>query len=264
MAQDIHPTAVIAPTARLADDVRVGAYCVIGGEVTIGSSTILHSHVVVGGHTTIGSNNEIYPFAALGGTPQHTNYKGGESFLEIGNNNIIREQVTINTGMVEGVMTTQIGNNNHLYIGSHIAHDCVVGDGVIIANAVKLGGHVEIGDSVYLGGGVAVAPFVRIGKHAMIPGLTGVIADIIPFGRMPAMGLRICGINSIGMERRGFSKKQISTVYKAYKMLFMGEGLFKDRLETVRETYGGDDTVGSIIAFIDEGGDRPLCHPEAS
>ena len=262
MSAMIHPTAIIAEGASIADDTSIGPYCVIGPNVSIGSGCVLHSHVVIDGHTSLGSGNEIYSFAVLGKAPQHTRYEGEKSTLEIGDNNIIRENVTMHPGTAVGNMKTVVGNNNAFFVACHIAHDCILGDNIIITNDAMLGGHVEIDDFAYIGGNSAIKQFVRIGKHAMVAGMTGVTADIIPFGSVFGSKALLVGLNLVGLRRRGFSRDQVSELRKAYRLMFAPEGTFSERLDEVRGIYGENEEVTSILTFIEDGGDKPLCHPE--
>ena len=262
MGTAIHPTAVIADGAEIGDGVEIGPYCVVGEHVKLGKGCKLRSHVVIDGHTDIGANNDIFPFAALGLPPQHTQYKGEASTLEIGDNNIIRENATMHPGTAVGSMKTVVGNDNMFLAGSHVAHDCVIGNNVIIINDSMLGGHTEIGDFVYIGGNSAIKQYSRIGKHAMVGGMTGVAADVIPFGMVFGQKAVLTGLNLVGMRRRGFDRDQIGTLRKAYRMLFAPEGKFSERFDEVRELYGKDAEVAAVLDFIEAGGDRPLCRPE--
>ncbi|MGC6485811.1 MAG: acyl-ACP--UDP-N-acetylglucosamine O-acyltransferase [Candidatus Puniceispirillales bacterium] len=262
MADLIHPTAIIEDGARIAGDVRIGPYCVIGSKVNLGEGTILHSHVVIDGNTRIGRNNEIHPFAVLGKKPQHTQYKGEDSVLEIGDGNTIRENVTMHPGTAIDNMITKVGDNNLFFVGCHIAHDCVLGDNIIVTNDAMLGGHVHIGDYAYIGGNSAIKQYVRIGGHAMISGMTGVTADVIPFGSVFGPRAVMTGLNLVGMKRRGFSRDQITTLRRAYRLLFANEGTFSERLDEVSNLYGHEEEVAKILKFITDGGDKPLCHPD--
>ena len=262
MGKAIHPTAVVEDGASIDSDVEIGPYCVIGGNVELGKGCKLHSHVVVSGHTRLGAGNEVFPFAALGLPPQHTQYKGEDSILELGDNNIIRENVTMHPGTAVGAMKTVVGSDNMFLAASHVAHDCVIGNNIIITNDSMLGGHVSIEDYVYIGGNSAIKQYIRIGKHAMVSGMTGVTADVIPFGTVFGPRAALTGLNLVGMRRRGIGREQIGILRKAYRMLFAPEGTFGERLEEVRELYGGDQEVAAILTFIDNGGDRPLCQPE--
>ena len=195
MQTTIHPTALVSETAALGQNVTIGAYCVIGDKVTLGDNVTLHSHVVIDGNTKLGQGSEVFSFASLGLAPQHTHYEGEDSELIIGRNNVIREYVTFHPGTAVGNMRTVIGDNNLFYVGSHIAHDCIVGSHVILANGVNVGGHVEVGDYAYFGGNSAIHPFVRIGSHSIIGGGTAVTADVIPFGLASGPRAALHGLN---------------------------------------------------------------------
>ena len=262
MSSLIHPTAIIADGAKIGAHVAIGPYSVIGENVVIGDHCTLHSHVVIDGHTTLGQNNEIYPFAVIGKAPQHTKFHGEASTLVIGDRNVIREHVTMHPGTEVGTMTTVVGDDNMFFVGCHVAHDCIVGNSTIITNDAMLGGHVEIGDFAYVGGNSAIKQFVRIGQYAMVGGMTGVTADVIPFGNVFGPKAALVGLNLIGLKRRGFGKDEISAIRRAYRMLFADEGTFSERLVEVEQDYGDIDLVASVLRFIKEGGDNPLCHPE--
>lgn len=260
MATSIHPTAIVANGAQLGVDVTIGAFSVIGGQVTIGDNTYLHSSVVIDGRTSLGSNNQVFPFTCLGTPPQHVKYEGEESTLTIGNNNLIREHVTMHKGAKVGAMHTEIGSNNMFMVGSHVAHDCILGDHILMANNAILGGHVEVGDNVYIGGGTAVQQFVRIGHSTIIGGKSAVIEDVIPFARAVGNRCRLVGINVIGLRRQGFSKTRIADLRAAWHLLFKDKdsGTFKERLAEVKTRYGGHADVKEIIAFIDAKGKQPI------
>ena len=262
MSDLIHPTAIIADGAEIAADVKIGPYCVIGGDVSIGAGSTLHSHVVIDGVTRIGEANEIYPFAVLGKPPQHIQYKGEKSVLEIGNRNTIRENVTMHPGTSVDNMITKVGDDNLFFVGCHIAHDCILGNNIIITNDAMLGGHVHISDFAYIGGNSAIKQFVRIGKHAMVAGMTGVTADVIPFGSVFGPRAAMTGLNLVGMKRRGFSREQITNLRRAYRLLFANEGTFNERFDEVGNLYGHEEEVAGILEFIRAGGDKPLCHPD--
>jgi len=253
----IDPTARIAPGAVIGPDVEIGPFCVVGPHVTLDAGVRLVSHVNVTGHTTIGARTVVYPFASLGTPPQSLGYKGEPTRLEVGTDNDIREHVTMNTGTAADRGVTTVGNSCFFMVGSHVAHDCVVGNKVIFANNVLLGGHSQIGDNVVFGGGVAVRQFVRIGEGAMIVGLSGVRADVIPFGMAHGPLADLVGLNVVGMRRRGLSKSDVHRVRSAYQDLFFGEGEFRARLEKVAADYAGDALVVRIIEFI-RAGKRPL------
>lgn len=262
---DIHPTALVDPKAQVGDGVSIGPYCIVGAQVVLGDSVELKSHVVVDGRTTIGKTTQIFPFASIGMQPQDLKYKGEPSTLEIGEECIIREHVTVNPGTEGGGMVTRVGSRVLLAIGAHVAHDCLLGDNCLIMNNVLLGGHVSIGDFAVLGGGSAVHQFARIGKHAMIGGLSGVENDVIPYGTVMGNRARLEGLNILGMKRRGFTRDDIHAVRNTYKMLFLGEdGVMADRLQAVRETYGSSSAVQDILQFIEAQSSRSLCRPSAT
>lgn len=259
----IHPTAIVEPGARIAESATIGPYCTVGPDVNIGERVELKSHVVLDGRTTIGEGTQIFPFASVGVRPQDLKYKGEPSELIIGRNTIIREHVTINLGTEGGGMVTRIGDNVLLAIGSHVAHDCDIGDNCLVMNHVLLGGHVSVGAYAVLGGGSAVHQFVRIGKHAMIGGLSGVENDVIPYGTVMGNRARLEGLNIIGVKRRGFSREDIHALRNAYKMLFGsgGEGVMADRIAQVAEAFPDSAPVQDIIAFIRADSSRAICQP---
>lgn len=261
---NIHPTAVIAKSAKLAKSVKVGPYCVIDGEVEIGDGTELLSHVVISGRTTIGKNNKIFPFASLGHAPQDLKYKGEKSELTIGDNNVIREHVTMNPGTEGGGMLTSVGNNCLFMTASHVAHDCRIGNHVILANNATLGGHVEIGDYCIIGGLAAVHQFVRIGSGAIIGGMSGVEHDVIPFGSVVGERANLAGLNLVGLKRRGFERDAIHGLRNAYKMLFEDEsGTLAERAQKVRAEFSSNAEVMAMLAFMEDKGSRSLCMPKA-
>lgn len=257
----IHPTAIVAPGARLADDVVVGPYCVIGEHVVLERGVSLKSHVVIDGRTTIGERTRIFPFASIGHETQDLKYKGEPSSLEIGHDNTIREYVTINPGTEGGGMVTRIGNHCLLMVGAHVAHDCQIGDHVILVNNGTLGGHVVMEDYAILGGLSAVHQFCRIGRHAMIGGMSGVERDVIPYGLVMGDRARLNGLNIIGMQRRGFSREAIQGLRSAYQLLFFADGTLTDRVNEAADKFGGIGPVDDIIAFIRADSTRAICQP---
>jgi len=253
----IDPTARIEPGAVIGHDASIGPYCVIGPHVEMGDGCKLLAHVHVAGHTTIGPRTVIYPFASLGTPPQSVKYRGGPTRLVIGAECEIREGVTVNTGTEDDRGITEVGDRCCLMVGSHIGHDCKVGNDVIFANNVVLGGHVTIGDFAVFGGQAAVRQFVRIGEGAMVVGLSGVRADVIPFGLVQGPLADLIGLNVVGMRRRGSSKADIHRLRQAYEAMFFGAGTFRERLDHVAAQSGADPLVGKVIAFI-RAGSRPL------
>ena len=259
---EIHPTAVIGPSVRLADSCRIGPFCVLDGEVELADGVVLESHVVLQGHTSVGANTQIFPFASIGHRPQDLKYNNEASRLEIGKDNVIREYVTMNPGTGGGGMITRIGDRCLFMIGAHVAHDCQIGNGVIMANNATLAGHVTVGDFAVIGGLSAVHQFVRIGRNAMIGGMSGVENDVIPYGM--AFGERAClqGINIVGLKRSGIDRERIRAVLQAYEILFFGEGTQADRAGKVAQSFGEHDQVGQILAFVESQSSRALLRPK--
>ena len=253
----IDPSARIAAGAHIGKDVLIGPYCTIGANVTVGDGCRLVAHVNLTGHTTVGARTVIHPFTSLGSPPQSFSYRGGPTRLVIGNECDIREYVTMSTGTEDGGGVTEVGDRCFFMVGSHVGHDCKVGSHVVFANNTALGGHVTIGDHVVFGGGVAVRQFVRIGEGAMIVGLSGVRADVIPFGMAHGPLADLVGLNVIGMRRRGLAKADIHRVRQAYHELFFGVGEFRARIDRVAASYASDENVGKIVEFI-RAGKRPL------
>lgn len=262
MSIQVHPSAIVDPKAELAEGVVVGPFCTVGPGVKLGARTRLISHVVVDGRTSLGEDNVVYPFAMLGGPPQHTAYKGEDTQLIIGDRNLIREHATMNTGTAGGGGVTRVGSDGFYMIESHVGHDCVLGDQVILTKQATLGGHCEIADFVIVGGLAAVHQRTRVGRHAMIGGLAAVVKDVIPYGSVWGNHAHLEGLNLLGLKRRGFSRESINTMRAAYRMLFADEGTFQERLDDTVETYSDSPEVMEIIDFIRADASRPLCLPE--
>jgi len=258
---NIHPTALVASEANLADDVEIGAYCTIGPHVTLKSGVRLRSHVVIEGDTEVGEGCEVYPFAVLGAAPQHSAYKGERTRLVIGRRNLIREHVTMHAGSSVGRGITSVGSDGLFYVGAHVAHDCQVGDHVVMTNAATIGGHVRVADHVIMGGLSAVQQYSRIGRHAFIGGLAAVNSDVIPFGSVWGNHAHLEGLNLVGLKRRGFSRDQINTMRAAYRMLFADEGTFQERLEDTSSAFAHSPEVMEIVSFIREDPGRSLTMP---
>ena len=258
----IHPTALVAPGAKIGADVEIGPYCVVGAKVELGDGVKLIAQVNVDGRTTIGARTVAYPFASLGQPPQSLAYKGEENALVIGADNIIREYVTMNPGTAKGRLETRVGSNCFFMAHSHVAHDCVLGSHIVMANNVMIAGHVEIGDHVWFGGGSAVHQWSRIGQHAFVGGLSGLEGDLIPYGWIFGNRAQLLGLNLVGLKRRGFSRDVIHELRNAYRLLFAQEGTFQERLDDVAQTYAKQPEVMEIVNFIRAGGNRPLCMPE--
>ena len=247
----IHKSSVINSKAKISDRAKIGPYCCIGAEVTIEEDVELVSNVHIEGNTRIGKGTKIFPFASIGTQPQDLKFKNEKNSLEIGENNMIREYVTINPGTAGGGSKTSIGNNCLFMISSHVAHDCKIGNNVIIANNVPLGGHVTIEDSVVIGGNSAVQQFTRIGRLAMIGGMTGVLKDVIPFGLSFGNRNYLQGINLIGLRRKKYNNKMIMELDQAYKKIFASENL-RENLEKINGEYKGNELVEEVTKFIEK------------
>ena len=256
----IHKTVLIDTKAKISSNVTIGAYSVIGPNVEIDENTIVHSHVNITGHTKIGKENKIYPFTSIGNDPQDLKYNGEETRLIIGDKNTIREYVTISPGTVGGGCKTQIGNNCLFMISSHVAHDCLVGNNVVIANNVPLGGHAIIEDNVVIGGNSAVQQFTRIGKMAMIGGMTGVLHDVIPYGLSTGNRNSLQGLNLIGLRRSNFENKEILTLSEAYKEIFATKNL-TENIGKLNSSFQKNPLVNDVIEFITKDKKRPICTP---
>jgi UDP-N-acetylglucosamine acyltransferase len=261
----IHPTAQVAPGAEVAADAEVGPYCVVGAGVKLGAGVRLRSHVVIEGQTEIGPGCDIYPFAMLGGPPQHAAYKEGDPCrLVIGARNLIREQVTMHGGSTVGRGVTTVGDDCTFYVGAHVGHDCAVGDHVTLTNCATLGGHVQVEDYVIMGGLSAVQQRSRVGRYAFIGGLAAVNSDVIPFGMVWGNHARLEGLNLVGLKRRGFSRQQINTLRAAFRAMFdSDDGTFRSRVDAVAEAYSHSPQVTEMVAFIRAEPARPLVLPGA-
>ena len=245
----IHPTAIVAAGAQVSPDATIGPGCTVGPGVVIGPGANLISHVVVDGATTIGAGAVLYPFCTVGLAPQDLKYKGEPTRCEVGPRTQIREHCTIHRGTVTGTGVTRVGADCLLMAVVHVAHDCTLGDGVIIANNVVMGGHVEIGDGAVIGGAAALHQFVRIGRAAMVGGVSGVEADVVPFGSVIGNRARLAGLNVIGLRRRGVDKARLHTIRAAFRQLFGGAGVFAQRLAAVRDQYGDEPIVAEMLEF---------------
>jgi len=255
----IDKTAIIDSKAKLNTNVQIGPFCVIGPNVEIEENTIIQSHVNISGNVRIGKGNKIYPFVSIN-DPQDLKYNGEPTNLIIGDNNIIREYVTINPGTLSGGGKTVIGNNCLFMISSHIAHDCHVGNNVIIANNVPLGGHAIIEDNVVIGGNSAVQQFTRIGRLAMIGGMTGVLKDVIPFGLSVGNRNHLQGLNLIGLRRKNYENKKIMDLDSAYKAIFLSKNLHEN-LDKIKDKFKENKLVEEVVNFISKDKKRPICLP---
>ena len=255
-----HKTCIIDKNAKISKTATIGPYSIIGPKVEIGDQVEIYSHVNIDGNTKIGPGTKIFPFASIGTQPQDLKYQGEKNSLLIGKNNIIREYVTINPGTKGGGGITKIGNNCLFMISSHIAHDCKIGNNVVIANNVPLGGHVTIEDSVVIGGNSAVQQLTRIGRLAMIGGMTGVLNDVIPFGLSFGNRNYLKGLNLIGLRRSKYKNKTIMELSKAYEKIFSSKNLHEN-LSKINGEYKENKLVQEVTKFISKDKKRPVCSP---
>lgn len=256
----IHKSAIIGKGAKIGTNVAIGPYCIIGEKVIIGDNVEIKSHVVIEGRVTIGEGTIIYPFASLC-YPQTLKYRGEDSEIIIGKNNTIREYVTIQHGTQDGVMRTVIGDNCLFMVGVHIAHNCLIGNNVVFANYVSLAGHVEVGDFAILGGLSAVHQFVRVGPHTMVGGVSAVVRDLIPYGLATSDRAHLEGLNLVGMNRRGFDRRQSLEASRVIKEIFSEdtEHIFKKRIVAAQEKYPANKVLQEILEFILADTNRSFC-----
>lgn len=257
----IHPTAIVEDGAKIGSGVKIGPYSIVGREAELGDEVELISHAVVAGRTRIGARTRIFPFASIGHQPQDLKFHGEASTLQVGEECIIREGVTMNPGTEGGGMTTVVGNRCAFLANSHVGHDCQVGDNVILSNNVMLAGHVTVGDYVIVGGGAAVIQFARVGNHAFLGGMSGLEHDLIPYGMALGNRAYLSGLNIVGLQRRGFSRADIHDLRRAYRLMFAAEGTMAERVSDVSEEFSDHPIVVEIVEFIREGGKRSLCTP---
>ena len=257
----IHSSSVIDKNAKISKKAKIGPFCYIGPNVKISEDVELISNIHIEGDTSIGKGTKIFPFASIGTQPQDLKFDNEKNSLSIGENNTIREYVTINPGTKGGGSKTEIGNNCLFMISSHVAHDCKIGNNVIIANNVPLGGHVTIEDSVVIGGNSAVQQFTRIGRLAMIGGMTGVLKDVIPFGLSIGNRNYLQGLNLIGLRRKKYDNKKIIGLDKAYKDIFDSKNLYEN-LSKINGEYKDNELVLEVIKFIEKDKKRPICTPK--
>ena len=256
----IHKTAIIDPKAKISSNVKVGPYSIIGPGVEIDEEVIIQSHVTITGLTKIGKKNIFYPMSSIGSDPQDLKYNGEKTSLIIGSGNTIREHVTINTGTIQGGGITKVGNNNLIMIGAHIAHDCIVGNNIVMANDSAIAGHAIIDDFVIIGAKCGIQQFVRIGKLAMIGGMTGVSRDVIPYGVSTGNRNFLNGINIVGLRRSKTQNKDIIILTEAYKEIFKTESL-NNNLNNLKNEYKDNYLVEDVIKFINKDKKRPICTP---
>ena len=260
MTIKIHPTAIIDPKAKIGKNIEIGAFSIIGPKVKIGDNNIIKSNVIITGDTKIGDNNVFFPFAVIGEDPQDLKYQCEESQIIIGNNNKIREYVTIHPGTKDDNLITKIGNDCLFMISSHIAHDCLIGDNVIMANNATLAGHVHVGDHAVIGGLSAIHQFVKIGRFAMIGGMSGVEHNVLPFTTVMGERAKLSGLNLIGLKRGKIDRDSINAVRKFYKDLFQNDN-FNKNLDSALEELGQDPLIEEMNQFIRKKGKRGICKP---
>ncbi|MGL4393517.1 MAG: acyl-ACP--UDP-N-acetylglucosamine O-acyltransferase [Fusobacteriaceae bacterium] len=246
---EIHSTAIIEEGAIISEGVKIGPYCIVGKDVKLGKNTVLQSHIVIEGITEIGENNLIYSFASIGKASQDLKYKGEPTKTIIGNNNTIREFVTIHRGTTHRFETV-VGDNNLLMSYAHVAHDVIVGDNCIFSNNATLGGHVVVEDGAIVGGLTPVHQFSRVGAYSMTGGACAITQDICPFMLAHGTPARIFGVNTVGLARKGFSEEQISNIKKAHKIIFRSKLPMKDILKYLKEDFGDDENIKHIHDFI--------------
>lgn len=259
--QEIHPTAIVEDGAQLGDGVEIGPFCIVGSDVVLHDRVRLVSHATIAGYTQIGEDCVIYPNAALGHPPQDFKFQGEKTTLTIGKRNIIRECVTMHPGTAFGGGKTIVGDDGYFMVNAHIAHDCVIGDRVVFANATALGGSTHVGDHVILGAFAGVHQNSRIGRHAFVGGKAKVVADVIPYGSVNGHDAALVGLNVIGLKRRGMPRETLRDLRAAYRLLFAREGTFQERVEDVSRLYSENEVVMEIIEFIRFDSKRSLCMP---
>ncbi|MFY9952124.1 acyl-ACP--UDP-N-acetylglucosamine O-acyltransferase [Bradyrhizobium sp.] len=257
----IDPAARVEDGAVIGEGTTIGPYCIIGPNVVIGAHCKLIAHVHITAQTTIGDGCTIYPFVSLGTPPQSLNYRGELTRLQIGARCTLRESVTMNAGTAGGGGITRVGERGYFMNGSHVGHDCQVGNDVIFATSATLGGHCEIGDFAFIGGLSAVHQFTRVGPQVMVGGVCGVRGDVIPFGLVNGQYATLEGLNIVGMRRRKFTKARLLTVRAFYKKLFHGPGIFAERLIKVQPLASQDPAIAEILEFIRDAKHRALCLP---
>ena len=258
-----HHTSIVSEKAELGSNVTVGPYCIINENVKIGNNVNLKAHIYIDGNTIIGENCTFFPFCSIGTSPQDLKYKGEKSILKIGNNNIFREYVTVNPGTEGGGLETVIGDNCLFMINAHVAHDCKIGNNVIMVNNASIAGHVILEDYAIMGALSGAHQFCRIGKHSMIGGLSGVDSDVIPYGTVTGNRAYLSGLNIIGLKRRGFTKDTIQNLRKAYGLLFSSqEGTFADRVKEVSEEFVNNEPIQEIVNFLKSEKSRSICKPK--
>jgi len=260
-SQNIHPSAIVSEGAKLGENVSIGPFCLVGENVELGAGVELVSHVCVAGNTKIGAGSRLFPFASIGHQPQDLKYHGEDSWLKIGENVTIRENVTINPGTRGGGMETRVGDNCLLMANSHVAHDCQIGNNVILANYVGIAGHGVIEDFVIFGGTCVVHQFVHVGAHSFIGAHTMVDADVIPYGMAIGNRATLAGLNLVGLKRRKFDREDIHALRTAYRMIFSSEGTLRERVNDAAQMFAGNQLVSEVVEFIHAASGRSICLP---
>ncbi len=256
----IHHTAIVDKKSKISENVEIGPYCIVGPNVELGSNTKLHSHVSIKGTTKIGKNNEIFPFVSIGTPPQDLKYKGEENSIIVGDNNKLREYVNINPGTSQGGTITKLGSNNLLMVYCHVAHDCTLGDNIVLANNVQVGGHVTIEDYAIVGGSCAIHQFSRIGHLSMVGGMTGVLSDVIPFGLSLGNRNNLVGLNIIGLRRAKISNNDIKLLQNFYNTAFSNQN-FRSNIDNLEKNLKENKYIKKIINFINSDKKRPISMP---
>jgi UDP-N-acetylglucosamine acyltransferase len=246
----IHPTAVVDPGAQVDPSCEIGPFAVVGPHVKLGPNNVLSAHAIVTGHTTLGAGNRVFPHAVLGEIPQDLKYKGEPTRLEVGDRNTFRECVTINLGTVGGGGVTRIGNGCLFMAYSHVGHDCIVGDGAIIANSVALAGHIVLEEHVHISGNAAVHQFCRIGRLSFVSGLTGVVMDVAPYCMVAGPRAELGGLNTVGLQRAGLSEEQVGRVKQAYKIVFRSNLGLAEAIAQLEAELGAHPEIAHFIAFV--------------
>jgi len=263
MNNNIHPTAIVHEKAKIGKGVKIGPYCTVGPNVELAKDVELLSHVCVDGIISVGEGTKIFPFSSIGLIPQDKKFDGENSKTVIGKNNIIREHVTIQPGTSGDKMETVIGDNNLLMVGSHVAHDCILEDNIVMANNATLAGHVYIESFAIIGGLSAVHQFTRIGAHSIIGGMSAVVGDVIPFGLVKGDRAHLEGVNLVGLKRRNFEKSEITNLLNAFKEIFKSEeSTLEERVKSASSKFSESDIVGEVIKFLQKDSSRSLCLPK--
>jgi UDP-N-acetylglucosamine acyltransferase len=254
---EIHPTAVVHPRARIGENCFVGPYCLIGEHVTLGEGCHLHSHVVIDGHTMLGKSNELFPFASIGFKTQDLKWRGGKTRVEIGDHNTFREYVTVNSATARGG-ATRIGSHNHILASAHIAHDCVLGDHIVMSNVATLGGHIVVEDFAVIGGLAAVHQFCRIGRMSIIGGCSKVVQDVPPFMLIDGNPAQTRTINKVGLDRNGVSERTQNVLKQAYKILFRDGLSLPNALAKIDAELPPSAELKHLVHFV-RTSERGLC-----